>query len=120
MTIIRGNEGGIFFRLTAPNKTQIQSYFFSLNRNGTYNLWAANIHFKTLLHNTSTAIRPGLNQSNLLTVIAKGKLIALYINNHYVNSIADNSASTGMIGFFAQSVLDTTEVAFSNLTMWNA
>jgi hypothetical protein len=120
MTILRGNEGGIFFRLTVPSKMQLISYFFSLNSNGTYNLWAANVHFKTLLHNTSAAIKSGLNQSNLLTVIAKGKLIALYINNQYVNSIVDDSASTGAIGLLAQSIADTTEVAFSNLTVWKA
>lgn len=118
MTILQGNEGGIFFRLTVPNKTHLLSYFFSLNRNGTYNLWAINTRFKTLLHNSSRAIKAGLNQPNLLTVIAKGKLIAVYINKQYVNSIVDNSSTVGMIGMFAQSLPDTTEVAFSNLAVF--
>ncbi len=121
MTILHGNGGGIFFRLTTPGKNLLQSYFFSLDSNGTYNLWADNVyHFKTLLHNTSTAIKSGLNQSNLITVIAKGRLIALYINNQYVNSIVDNSAAAGMVGLFAHDVLSTTEVEFSNLIVWKA
>ena len=119
MTIVRGNEGGIFFRLTVPDKNQVLAYLFSLNRNGTYNLWGIHTHFKTLLHNTSTAIKPGLNQANLLTVIAKDKQIALYINGRYIDSIVDDSASAGMIGMFAQSLPDTTEVAYSNLVLWN-
>ncbi len=120
MTIISGNEGGIFFRLSLSGKNQFIAYLFSLNSNGTYNLWAIHTYYKTLLHSVSSFIKPGLNQSNLITVIAKGKLIALYVNNRYVDSIVDNSATTGRIGLFAQDLSQITEVAFSNLVVWKA
>ena len=118
MTILHGDEGGLVFRLTTPSPTQILTYIFSVNRKGTYNLWVANGHYSTLLYRSSSAIKTGLNQSNLLCIIAQGKHIALYINKHYVASVIDTSATTGAIGLFARSLSDTTDVAFSNLKLW--
>ena len=119
MTIVRGDEGGIIFRLISPTaKQQQQNYFFTLNRSGTYTLWAVHAQYKILLHKPSPAIKTGLNQSNLLIVIAQGKQIVLYINKQYVASILDNSSARGTIGLFATSLPDTTEVVFSDLKVW--
>ncbi|GCE22299.1 serine/threonine protein kinase [Dictyobacter kobayashii] len=118
MTILRGNEGGLSFRLSVPSSTQVLAYIFDVNRNGTYNLWSINGHYEILLYRSSSLIKTSLNQPNLLCVIAQGNQIALYINKHYVASIVDRSAATGSIGLFARSLPATTEVAFSNLTLW--
>jgi eukaryotic-like serine/threonine-protein kinase len=119
MTIVQGNEGGVVFRLnSAAQMLQLRSYFFSLNTRGVYTLWAVHTGFKTLLHRSSAFIKTGQNQSNLITVIAQGKQITLYINKHYVDSIIDTSSTTGHIGLYAESLPDTTEVVFSNLQVW--
>lgn len=119
MTIVRGDEGGIIFRLISPTaKQQQQNYFFTLNRSGIYTLWTVSAQYKILLHRSSPAIKTGLNQFNQLTVIAQRKQIVLYINKQYVASIIDNSAASGTIGLFASSLPDTTEVVFSDLKVW--
>ncbi|GCE28321.1 hypothetical protein KDA_38050 [Dictyobacter alpinus] len=119
MIILRGNEGGLYFRFSAANQ-QVFMYIFSVNRNGSYNLWAINgHHYKTLLYRSSPVIKTGLNQPNLLCVIAQEKQIALYINKQYIASVVDSSATSGYIGLLARSLPESTEVAFNNLTVWS-
>lgn len=118
MNILRGDEGGLIFRLSLPSSTQVRTYVFSVNRHGTYDLWVINGHFKTLLYRSSKAIHTGLNKPNLLCVIAQRSQIALYINKQYVASVVDTSATTGTLGLFARGLPSTTDVAFSKLAVW--
>jgi serine/threonine protein kinase len=46
-------------------------------------------------------INAGLTKPNLLTVIAYGSNFYLYINHSYLNTISDNTYSSGRIGIFA-------------------
>jgi hypothetical protein len=67
----------------------------------------------------SPAIKTGLNQPNLLTVIARGSNISLYVNRRYIASVTDNNRSSGLIGVFAQNDGNLTDVAFSHAQVWN-
>jgi eukaryotic-like serine/threonine-protein kinase len=119
MTINKGNEGGIGFRASNATKTHpVLFYIFALNRDGTYTLIVFDGTSKILLHRSSAAIRVGLKQSNLLTIIAQGKQITLYINRHYIASISDDTSTSGLIFLFAESLPDATDVSFSNAQVW--
>lgn len=119
MTVIKGLDGGIVFRTADPS---FPSYVFTITYNGLYSL---NVSFstqggRTLAFGRSLAINNGLNQVNLLGVLALNDTISLFINKHFVTSVSDDTHSSGAIGLitsnFPRSSID---VAFNNAQVWN-
>ncbi len=132
MTITQGNEGGLIFRSDAIDQNNYpfstHYYLFSVGSNGHYNLSYGNnlgctcqntTKLVPLKQGTNPAIQTGPNSTNLLTVIADGHTIFLYINKHYITTVNDQSRSTGLIGIFAQKDDQNTEIAFRNAQIWN-
>jgi serine/threonine protein kinase len=103
ITITEGDSGGVFFRATSNKGNPNAVYFFSIDKEGVYSLLVAPNPWNLLLLHSSTKIATGLNHPNLLTVIAQGTSIYLYINRHYVGSVTDSTATRGYLGFFAAS-----------------
>ena len=60
-----------------------------------------------------------LNYTNLLTVVAKGSDIFLYINRRCVKQVQDNTAKSGKIGLMAFSYTLDTHVQFRNAQVWD-
>jgi len=118
MTIIKGNAGGLIFRLNF-GASSLNSYLFLIDRLGDYRLVAIqnNNNVKQLANGLSSAINMGLNQSNLLTVIARGSNFYLYVNRQNITSVGDNTFSSGVVGVFASGV-NATDVVFSNAQVW--
>ncbi len=121
VNIIQGNVGGIAFRFDAINR---KFYFFAINPDGVYAIVyvggssGAN-NEKLLASATSTAITIGLNQQNMLTVIARGSNINIYINKQYVTTLTDSSSTIGAIGMLGgNSASNTSDVAFSDAQVW--
>jgi len=118
MTIIKGNAGGLIFRLNfaAPS---LNSYLFLIDHLGGYRLVALqnNNNVMQLASGVSSAVNVGLNQSNLLTVIARGHNFFLYVNKQYISSAGDNTFSSGVVGVFASGA-NATDVVFSNVQVW--
>ena len=116
MTILKGNDGGLVFRAVS----EMQLYRFFVNQNGTYSLsvsgGAANC--KGLASGYSSAINKGLGQMNLLTVIARGQVIFLYINGQYVTQVHDGTPVAGAIGFLALNETSPTDVIYRNVEVW--
>ena len=50
----------------------------------------------------SSAINIGLDQMNLIAVLASGNNLYLYINKHFVTNISDSTSRLGLIGVIAQ------------------
>jgi len=117
MTVVRGDAGGIVFRVDDGKKTE---YAFTIGSDGTYNFDTYSIDnlSHTLKSGSSTAINTGLNQSNLIAVVANGSSIDLYVNNQHVDSVSDSTYSQGKIGVAASSNGNLTEVVFSNAKVW--
>src|SRR5581483_12386158 len=92
LTITRGDGGGLAFRLNSSCGNSAY-YAFGFDREGVYGLLVAPKPFYLMLLHSSPAIATGLNRPNLLTVIARGKSIFLYINRHYVGSVTDATSS---------------------------
>ncbi len=67
---------------------------------------------------SSPAIKQGLNQTNLIAVVAQGTNIALYINHQLLGNVTDSTYSHGPVGLFAVVYTQPTEVAFSNAKVW--
>jgi hypothetical protein len=116
MTILKGDGGGIVFRADDANS---KFYLFRITRSGVFSLLVTS-DSKTntpLIDDTNPVVKTG-NQTNLVTVIAKGSNIYLYINKQFVDSTSDNSYSSGKIGVFSVDTGTATDVAFSNANVW--
>ena len=124
MTIVKGDGGGILFR---EDNARGNAYYFAIGQQSGvwgYKLWkfnncnSNNCKVPELRSGSSTAINTGLNQSNLMAVVAKGTTIDLYVNNHKIDSVSDNSYGSGQIGVAATYLKSPTEVVFSNAKVW--
>jgi hypothetical protein len=117
MTIVSGSEGGLIFR---GNQTTSQFYIFRVSQDGSYSLYVSKDDKTStaIVDDSSTAIKKGVGQTNLVTVIAKGSNIYLYINKHYVGSVSDTSYTGGKIGIFGSNSSNATDVAFNNVQVW--
>jgi hypothetical protein len=118
VTIVKGDEGGVIFR---GNDQTSKFYYFRIGRDGFYslNLSKDEKNSTPLLYDTSTAIKKKAGDTNLLTVVARGKEIYLFINKQFVAGMTDASYSKGEIGVFAGNNGNETDVAFSNVHVWN-
>ncbi len=118
MTIIDGDYGGLIFRV---NSTGTDYYSFNIYQSGQYSLdvYQNNHDVKSVSVGTSSAFKTGLNQSNLVTVIAVGNNFYLYMNGQFVAHGSDSNYSAGSISLLAGEDTHPTEVAFSNLKVWS-
>ncbi|HLI89819.1 MAG TPA: hypothetical protein VKV37_14100 [Ktedonobacteraceae bacterium] len=117
MTIVKGDEGGLIFR---ANDAASKFYLFRIGRDGYYslNISKDNDHNTPIAFDSTQAIKTGLGQPNLLTVVAQGKNIYLYINKQFVGSAVDSTYAGGKIGVFAADHTAVTDVAFTNVRVW--
>jgi hypothetical protein len=57
----------------------------------------------------------------MLGVLARGDSIQLYVNGHHIAEIEDATFSDdGRVGVYARDFSNGTEVAFSNVKVWQA
>lgn len=110
MNVLSGDGGGIVFRSSNTNQ-----YRFRANPDGTYDIVNANY---PMGRGSSAAIKQGLNVINVLTAIARGNQINLYVNGQLITSLTDNVASCGQIGLMALGAANNTSVAYSNVKIW--
>jgi len=116
MTIVKGDAGGIGFR---TDVTKGNGYLFVISQDGKYGLYLfANSSSVLLRGGSSTAINTGLNQSNLLAVVANGSTIDLYVNNQKIDGVTDSTYSQGKFGVGALNLNSPTEVVFGNAKVW--
>jgi hypothetical protein len=116
ITILKGDRGGVFFRQVG---TQGPYYYFSIKIDGSYELDSFNGKISNVLQRgTSSAIKKGLSQPNLLAVVAQGSSINLYVNGQSIARFTASTSSNGLIGVAADATDQTVEVAFSNARVW--
>jgi len=113
MQILKGDQGGLVFCADAVSNT---FYYFRVSRDGSYALeiYRNGSLVGTLHKGSSSAVRIGLNQTNLLAVRVKGGKIDLYINMQLIASVNDATLKHGQVGVVAEDITYPTEVAFSN------
>lgn len=119
-TIIQGDTSGLVFRIGAQG-----SYAFLIYSEGVYGLLLSQVNSlgqgsgKILAGASSSAINTGLNQPNLLTVIARGSTIYLYVNKQYLTSVSDSTLSVGAIGVWGENTQGgPADAAFSEIQVW--
>lgn len=119
MTIIIGDRGGIAFRADSGKGA---FYYFYISTNGVYALEIYNNYTPSrpqpLSQGTSPAIKTGLNQTNLIAVVANGSSLKLFINMQLIASVSDSTYNSGKIGVVAENISNPTEVVFTNAKVW--
>jgi len=120
--IVKGDIGGIIFR---TDNTKGNSYFFGIDQNGVYvlrtinNCPSNNCNVSELRRGSSTVINTGLNQSNLVAVVASGSTIDLYVNHQKIDRVIDSTYSQGQIGVAVSDENgSSTEVGFRDAKVW--
>ncbi len=112
MTIISGDGGGLIFRLADGAMER-----FRVSSNGSYDFVdpAPNGPY-----GISDAVHQGLGKSNILTSIAQGSTIDIYINGQHIGNLQHSqSPACGQIGFLALDFSQSADVQFSNVKVWN-
>jgi hypothetical protein len=115
-TIIKGDLADVFLHWNNGTQSGYRLYFTS---DGHYTFeFLDNDTEHVLISQSSSAIHTGIGQSNTITIIARRNNFYLYINKTYVNSISDKTFSSGQIAVAADGRNIASEVAFSNLRVW--
>lgn len=120
MTIIKGDCGGIVFRY---DSTSGKLYHFEVCQDGSYTLNryvdSTGTKAKPLTTNgSSPAIHTGLNQPNVIAVVANDSTLDLYVNYQKIDSVNDNSYSSGQVALAVTAKADPTEVVYGNAKLW--
>lgn len=117
MTIMQGDAGGLLFR---ANSSANKYYVFRIESNGIYDLFISqdSTHTVELSYGSSPAIHKYAGHSNLITAIARGSTLYLYINKQFVASVSDSTYQSGQVGVFAEDRTSPTDVAFNNAVVW--
>ncbi len=122
MTIVKGDEGGMIFRCNVRG-VPVNFYYFHISQTGSYTLdiYENNMLYKMLDQGRNAAIHTGLNQPNIIAVVAQGSTFHLYVNKQLINTVTDPESSYGhgQIGLVADAKdHPPTEVLFSNVKVW--
>jgi hypothetical protein len=119
ITIVKGDYGGIIFR---EDYNLGIFYHFYIGQDGSYNLFLdqgiKGQQGELLQTGHSSAINTGINQSNLIAVLAIGNNLYLYINKQFVTTVRDSTSRSGLIGVIALPNTSPTEVVANNLQVW--
>jgi hypothetical protein len=120
MTIFAQGAGGPIFN-TQPNGTSAILYSFVIDPTGRYSLTLGKANgFTDLLSGTNTAIHTGLDQSNLLTVVAFDGQIYIYTNKQLLGHVTNHASTVGQPGLMAENPTSgTTDIAFTNMQVWS-
>lgn len=116
MTLMQGNFGGFIFR----ENTHSRFYVFMISSYGNY-FFASNAgaDSKLLARGTNPYIHQGLNQTNVLAVVALGSKLELYVNEHLITSVKDATYTSGRIGTIViGDKKQNVDAAFSNAKVW--
>ena len=120
VTILSGDGASLVFR---GSEELNKFYRFRIDQYGNYGLLLNNdpstsVPPQPLRAGPSQYINQGLEQTNVLTVIATGSDIYLYINAHFIVHERDATLSAGEIGLSASDFSKTTEVLFYRAEVW--
>src|SRR5581483_911981 len=122
ITLLKGDGAGLVLRYDA-NKTT--GYVLIIGMQADYQLYSFNYKssdpnkiYTLLTSGTNTAIKRGLNQTNLVAGVANGNTISVYVNNQFVDTIQDTAYSNnGEIALFVEGN-NGEEATASDVRVW--
>ncbi len=120
ISIVQGNYGGIIFGADATPGGASNAYRIDISPVGAYLLYQIkNKQSKVSQEGLDPAIKTGLNQPNVITIIVKNSNFYLYANSQFVISQKLTAYTPGEGDFEALSPDQPTDVAFSDMKIWS-
>ncbi len=121
MTIVKGDCGGIIFREDGTEGSK--EYMFNVCQYGYHTVdidEGASQQFKNVTYaQTTPGLKQGLNQMNLIGVVAQGQNITVYVNKQQVASFTDSTYGSGLVGVDVWNTNSNgTDVVFANQRVW--
>jgi hypothetical protein len=119
MILQQGTKAGIVFR--ADDNSNL--YYFSLTPQGQYEIGLlppGSGPLKVLLHGTSSAIIPGYNHTNVLTVETNNAQLGFWINGSLIGQVHDTTYAKGFIGVYVGDYENATDPNLVQATFRNA
>ena len=124
MKILSGDAGGLVFRVdqSAADSSADSLYFFQVTSTGNYTVYidkntsTGQLSFLASGVTQALAAQPG--QADTLTVITKGSVFDLYINQQFVVQVHDTTLPTGFVGVLANDDTQPGNVLFTNEKLW--
>jgi hypothetical protein len=117
VTILKGDMGGPVF---LADNAHANYCVFGLSSDGKYEFFCFINGSPTLfVYTANVPVGYPSPRPNLLTVIVRNNYIFLYVNKQYVGGIKETFLKFGEIGVFAYDTAQSTDVAFSNVQVWN-
>lgn len=120
MQIQQGDRGGMIFR---ANPTSGALYLLTISASGQFDFYKYTQFSASgsmiLFDGDAPVFHAGLNQENLVTLIVRGQYIFLYINKVYAGELSDAAYTGGRIGLVADNSTQYTDVAYTNVQIWN-
>jgi hypothetical protein len=119
LKLIKGVNAGIVFRST---HAEYDTYSYSISYTGLYALGVSysSQQASILAFGRSSAIKTGLNQINMISVLLRGDEIDLFIKKQFVTNVHNQTFSSGAIGLDADNTMHiSTDTVFSNVQVWN-
>ena len=124
MTIVQGDCGGLAFRASLSNFPQhYKFYVVSICQDGKFALFKYNVArqgYDTIRTYTySAAFNAGINQENMIDVVAMGSTLSIFLNKQQVAKVQDTSLTQGNFGLIANAANDNiTEVVYRAAKIW--
>jgi serine/threonine protein kinase len=129
-TILHGKNAGLIFRNELLPSPYGGVYHFLITPDGNFELNVRAItrtngqlsssgERQLISPRHSAAIKTGLGQTNLLTIITSGPDIYLYVNKQFVGYAKDSTSQAGTIGLMSLNTPGSAiDVAFKNVQIW--
>ncbi|GHO62366.1 hypothetical protein KSC_012580 [Ktedonobacter sp. SOSP1-52] len=117
ISILQGEGAGIAFRHPGTG----DYYTFLYNTQGIYRveIYSGGKYKRSLASGfRSQELKPGLEQTNTVMIIAHKSAIDIYANGKFVDTLYDSTYAEGTLGLTAYTKSSPTEVSFSNLKIW--
>jgi hypothetical protein len=122
MSIHQGDCGGLIFRYIDVHNL----FFFKVCTNGQYTLGDyVNNNESDIGFYTSSAIKQGSNQQNVLAITVQGDTINMYVNGTNIDTatnqrLTSSAFSQGQVGLLADDTGDPTTATYTNALIWTA
>ncbi|HLZ58810.1 MAG TPA: hypothetical protein VKR06_17860 [Ktedonosporobacter sp.] len=123
LTVTKGTGAGLVFRVDPQTD---KGYFFGIGILGNYVLDtfdftttdAAKEYVVLRKGSNTAAITRGVNQSNVVAIVANGTTLSLYVNHQLIDSVQDSTYASGRLGIMVVSDSGGSDVAVTNARAW--
>lgn len=113
---------GLRVRVTPAGDGQFAHVTVLISPDGRYEIWSySGSRWTVLDFGYTQTITRGFNQTNTLAVLAMGGAIHVFINSHYISTVADPGAATAGSNAMGPTVVYAgTEVAYAHYAVYAA